>query len=95
MSQETELELRSLPENESMTAEDIEAQLRSIDDSCDDCPRLREKVRRVERVEVKSRGRRLGRFSGRGRTRRPAKARVGRLRDLDRLYIEEQVEVVI
>ena len=95
MSQETELELRSLPENKSMTVDDIETRLRSIDDSCDDCPRLREKVRRVERVEVKIRGRRLDRVSGRGRTRRPAKARVGRLRDLDRLYIEEQVEVVI
>ena len=95
MKSQTELNIDSTTENESMTVEDIETQLRSIDESCDDCPRLREKVRRVERDEVKSRGRRLGRVSDRGRTRRPAKARVGRLRDLGRLYIEEQVEVVI
>ena len=85
MSQETELELRSVPENESMTEEEIQIQLCSIDESCDDCPRLREKVRRGERVEKK----------GRGRSRRSAKARGGRLRDLDRFYLEEQVEAMI
>ena len=95
MSQETELELRSVPENESMTEEEIQIQLCSIDESCDDCPRLREKVRRGERVEKKGRGRQLGRVSGRGRSRRSAKARGGRLRDLDRFYLEEQVEALI
>ena len=80
--------------NECMTEEDIEFRLRTIEKSCENCPRLQAKARRAEwAAKRKSRVRGPSLDRGPSRSRRSARGRRARSRDLDRLYIEQEVEV--
>ncbi len=82
--------------NECMTEEDIEFRLRTIEESCDNCPRLQARARRAGWAAKKKKlGRRPSQDRVPSRSRRSARGRWGRSRDLDRLYLEPEVEVVI
>jgi len=81
--------------NECMTEEDIEFRLRTIEESCENCPRLQAIARRAERAtKRKSRVRGPSHDRGPSRSRRSARGRRIRSRDLDPLYLDSEVEML-
>ncbi len=81
--------------NECMTEEDIEFRLRTIEESCENCPRLQAIARRAGWAAKKKKlGRRPSQDRGPSRSRRSARGRRARSRDLDPLYLDSEVEML-